>query len=199
MRVAYTVDADGHGTPISLSIRAIPARLCPSNRLANIHFTHGAVAGSGAKRCRRRPHAASAQLGCGPPRWVSISSSVDSNSPPLSVERGQLGCRRYGGIGDGGDEPVDAFVPGDGVFHGPYPHPGRVWWMSPRSKISVRYEPSGSCSIIGRTMSLRTRHNRSAPVRQPLARRLHLTRTWHTNINDRITPKLPVLPLGHTL
>ena len=58
--------ADGHGTPASFSARVIRAALCPASRCANIHVTTGAVAGSGSRRCARRPHAACALFGCGP-------------------------------------------------------------------------------------------------------------------------------------
>ncbi len=58
--------ADGHGTPASFKARVIRAALCPASRCANIHVTTGAVAGSGSRRCARRPQAACALFGCGP-------------------------------------------------------------------------------------------------------------------------------------
>ena len=58
--------SDGHGTPRSVSSRAIPAMLGPANRCANIHCTCGPVAGSGSNRSSRRPQRACARFGCGP-------------------------------------------------------------------------------------------------------------------------------------
>ena len=59
--------ADGHGIPASFSARVIRAALCPASRCANIHRTTGAVTGSASSRCARRPQAACALFGCGPP------------------------------------------------------------------------------------------------------------------------------------
>lgn len=42
--------ADGQGIAASLSARVMRARLCPASRWANIHWTMGAVAGSGSSR-----------------------------------------------------------------------------------------------------------------------------------------------------
>ena len=58
--------SDGHGTPRSVSSRAMPAMLRPVNRCANIHCTCGPVTGSRSNRCSRRPQRACARFGCGP-------------------------------------------------------------------------------------------------------------------------------------
>jgi hypothetical protein len=66
VRVPSGSAAEGHGTPASFSARVILATLCPASRCTDIQRTTGAVAGSGSRRCARRPHAACGLFGSGP-------------------------------------------------------------------------------------------------------------------------------------
>lgn len=67
----------------------IRATLCPANRWVNIHATPGAMTGSGASRCARRPHAACALFGYGPAPPYDARPRRSSRS----LTRPAPGCR----------------------------------------------------------------------------------------------------------
>lgn len=87
--VAVRSVLDGHGTPRSFSSRAIPATLRPVARCWKIHRTHGAVAGAGSRRCRRRPQLACARFGCGP---ASARRYPYGGRPPRNLPARGPGC-----------------------------------------------------------------------------------------------------------
>ncbi|WP_307080400.1 hypothetical protein [Streptomyces canus] len=85
--------------------------------------------------------------------------------PRLVVEARQLGGEPLARVADGSDEPVDrvVFLAAEGVLDEAAPGRGTAVAVAGGRDLG-QWEPSSKASRTGSTLSLRTRHNRSAPV-----------------------------------